>query len=77
MSNSNPINNRERNQVLRKGTSSDKRYNSINIAEYRRGNQKWTIQRPVKHGTQDEDKQNKDTTQYELGATKRKQTHIT
>ena len=33
----------------------------INVREYRRGNQKWTIQR---NWQQDEEKQNKNTTQY-------------
>jgi len=41
----------------------------INVGEYRRGNQKWTIQ--------DEDKQNKNTTQYVLDTTIRKHTQIT
>jgi len=40
-------------------------------------NQKWTIQRNWQHSVhnaQDEDKQNKDTTQYALDTTIRKQT---
>ena len=78
----------------------------INVREYRRGNQKWTIQRnwqyrvhkkqaenkrqripkgklkmdnPEKlatQGTQDEEKQNKNTTQYVLDTTMREQTQI-
>ena len=42
--------------------------------EYRRGNRKWTIKR---NWQQDEDKQNKNTTQYVLDITIRKQTQIT
>ena len=36
----------------------------INVREYRRGNHNWTIQRNWLQGTQDEEKQNKNTTQY-------------
>ena len=47
----------------------------INVREYRRGNQKWTIQR---NWQQDDKKnQNKNTTQYVLDNTIRKQTQIT
>jgi hypothetical protein len=54
----------------------------INAREYRshsRGNQKWTIKRnwQHRHKTQDEDKQSKNTTQYVLDTTMRKQTQIT
>ena len=42
----------------------------INVREYRRGNQKWTI---LKNWQQDEEKQNKNTTQYVLDTTMRKQ----
>jgi len=50
----------------------------MNVREYRRGNQKWTIQRNWQHcGTQDEEKQNRNTTQYELDTTMSKQTQIT
>jgi len=47
---------------------------TINVREYRRGNQKWTIQKNWQHnyGTQDEEKQNKNTTQYVLDTTIRK-----
>jgi hypothetical protein len=48
--------------------------------EYRRDNQKWAIQRNGQHWvhkTQDEDKQNKNTTQYVLDTTMRKRTQIT
>ena len=45
---------------------------AINVRKYRRGNQKWTT-----YGTQDEDKQIKNTTQYVLDTTIRKQTQIT
>ena len=38
----------------------------INVREYLRGNQKWTIQ---KNWQQDEEKQNKNTTQYVLDNT--------
>ena len=38
---------------------------TINVGQYRRGNQKWTIQR----NRQDEDKQNKNTTHYVLDST--------
>jgi hypothetical protein len=34
----------------------------INVREYRRGNQKWTIQRNWQHGTQDEEKKPKHNT---------------
>ena len=47
---------------------------SINVREYRRGNKKRTIQRNWQTGTQDEEKQNKNTTQYVLDTTIRKQT---
>jgi len=49
----------------------------INVREYRRDNQKWTIQRNWQHWlhkTQDEKKQSK--TQYVLDTTIRKQTQI-
>jgi hypothetical protein len=46
---------------------------SINVREYRKGNQKWTIQRNLGHGTQDEEKH----TQYVFDTTMRKQTQIT
>ena len=41
-------------------------FNQISVREYRRGNQKWTIQRKWQHRVQDEDKQNKNTTQHML-----------
>ena len=44
----------------------------MNAREYRKGNQKWTIQRNWQH----EEKQNKNTTQYVLDTTMRKQTQI-
>jgi hypothetical protein len=43
-----------------------------NFREYRRGNQKWTMQ-----GNWQPTDQNKNTTQYVLDTTIRKQTHIT
>ena len=45
----------------------------INVREYRRGNQKWTIQRNWQH----EEKQNKNKAQYVLDTTMHKQTQIT
>ena len=45
----------------------------INVREYRRGNQKWTIHRNWQH----EEKQNKNATQYVLDTAIRKQTQIT
>ena len=44
----------------------------INVRQYRRGNQKWTVSEK-----QDDEKQNKNTTQYVLDTTMRKQTQIT
>jgi hypothetical protein len=41
----------------------------INVRQYRRGNQKWTVSEK-----QDDEKQNKNTTQYVLDTTMRKQT---
>ena len=46
---------------------------TINDREYRRGNQKWAIQR---NWQQDEEKQNKNTTHHVLDTTIRKQTQI-
>ena len=43
-----------------------------NARDNRRGNKKWTIQR---NWQQDEDKQNKNTTQYVLDTTMRTQTN--
>jgi hypothetical protein len=40
------------------------------------GNQQWTIQRNWKESTKDEDKQNKNTTQYLLGTTIYANKHI-
>jgi len=51
----------------------------IRIRGYRRGNQKWKIQRSFQHRvhkTQDEDKLKKSTTQYVLDTTIRKQIQI-
>jgi hypothetical protein len=51
-----------------------------NVRENQKGNQEWTIHRNWQHWvhkTQDEDKQNKNTTQYVLNTTMRKQTQIT
>ena len=63
----------------------------MNVREYRRDNQKRKTQRNwqnmipktkknteklAKYDTQDEEKQNKNTTQYELDTTMRKQTQI-
>lgn len=43
----------------------------INFREHRRGNPKWTFQRKrQKQGTQEEDKQNKNTTQHVLDTRK-------
>jgi hypothetical protein len=47
---------------------------TINVREYRRGNQKRTIQINWQH-RQDEEIQNKNTTQYVLDTTMRKQTN--
>jgi hypothetical protein len=47
------------------------------VREYRRGNNKWTIQRNWQHKvyqTQDNDKKAKNTTQYMLDSTMHKQT---
>ena len=49
----------------------------MNVREFRRGNQKWTTQINWQQGTQDEEKENKNTTQYVLDTTVRKQTRIT
>ena len=52
----------------------------INVWEYWRDNNKWTIQRNWQHrvhNTQDEEKQSKNTTQYVLNTTILKQTQIT
>ena len=49
---------------------------NINVREYRRDNQKGTIQRNWQH-TQDEDKQNINITQYVFDTIIRKQTQIT
>jgi hypothetical protein len=46
----------------------------INVREYRRDTPKWTL---TTYGTQDEDKQSKNTTQYALDTTMRKQIQIT
>jgi len=46
----------------------------VNVREYRRGNQKWTIQRNWQQG---EEKQSKNTTQNVLDTNMRKQTQIT
>jgi hypothetical protein len=43
------------------------------VYKYSSGNQKWTIQRNWQH---DEEKQNKNTTQYVLDTTMRKHTQI-
>ena len=45
--------------------------------EYRRGKHKWIIQKKWQHKTRDEEKQNKNTNQYILDTTIRKQTQIT
>jgi hypothetical protein len=53
------------------------RLRQINVREYRRGYE--TMNNPEKlatYGTQDEEKQNKNTTQYVLDTTIGKQTHI-
>jgi hypothetical protein len=51
---------------------------SINVREYRKGNKKWTIQRNWHLSLQkNEEKQNKNTTQYVLDTTICKQTQIT
>ena len=45
----------------------------INVRDYRRGNTKWTIQKKLAtEGTQDEEKQSKNTTQYVLDTTIRR-----
>jgi hypothetical protein len=49
----------------------------INVREYQRGKQKRTNQINWQHRIQDEEKQNKHTTQYVLVTTMRKQTQIT
>ena len=52
----------------------------INVRENRRDNQERSIQRNLQHWahkTQDENKQNKNTTQYVLNTTLSKQTQIT
>jgi hypothetical protein len=45
---------------------------NTNVRQYRRANQKWTVSEK-----QDDEKQNKNTTQYVLDTTMRKQTQIT
>jgi len=47
---------------------------AINVREYQRSNENGQSRETV---TQDEDKQKKNTTQYALDTTIRKQTHIT
>jgi hypothetical protein len=52
----------------------------INVREYRRSNQKWTVQRNCllrAHKKKKATKQNSNTTQYLLEATMRKPTQIT
>ena len=49
----------------------------LNVRKYRRGNHKWTVQRNWQHRVQDKGTQNKNTTQYVLDTTMRKQTQIT
>ena len=46
----------------------------INVREYRRGNQKWTIQRNWQHRVHNT---KKNTTQYALDTTMHKQAHTT
>jgi len=48
----------------------------INVREYRKGNQEWTIQKKklATYDTQGEEKQNKNTKLYVLDTTMRKQT---
>ena len=51
----------------------------INVREYQKGQSK-IIDNPEKlatYGTQNKEKQSKNTTQYELGTTMRKETQIT
>ena len=51
---------------------------NINVREYRRGNQeKENPKKLAIQGTQDEEKQSKNTTQYVVDITMRKQTQIT
>jgi hypothetical protein len=50
----------------------------INVREYRSGNQQMdNPENLATYGTQDEEKQNKNTKQYVFDTTMRKQTHIT
>jgi len=51
----------------------DQYFKWTNVREYRRGDQKWTIQRNRQH---DEEKQSKNTTQYVLDTIIRKQVKI-
>ena len=48
----------------------------INVSEYRSGNQMDNSEKPATSGTQYEDKQSKNTTQYVLDTTIRKQIQI-
>ena len=48
----------------------------INAREYRSDNKKRTPQKKWQQGTQCEEKENRNTTQYVLDITKRKQTQI-
>ena len=49
-----------------------------NVNEYRKSNQKWTIQRNIEYTSrQDEEKQSKNTIQCALDTTVRKQSQIT
>ena len=50
---------------------------TINIREYRRALKKDNPEKLATHGTQDEENQNKNTTQYVLDTTIGKQTHTT
>jgi len=53
-------------------------FGSINVREYRRGNQQWTIHRNWQHiGYTRRRKTKENTTQYVLNTTIRKQTEMT
>ena len=50
---------------------------TIDVREHRRSNQRWTIQRNWQHMAQKTKQINRNTTQYVLDTTMRKQTQIT
>ena len=62
--------------TTKQATQSENNIQNINVREYRRGNQKDNPEKPTTQGTQDEEKQNKNTT-HVLATTIPKHTQIT